>query len=74
MPDETEFANCFKEAQLDLGRREKNAGEHRTMLMWKNTLETVWRERPQEEVHKLFDRQPMIMEAIIEAEGSRTPF
>ena len=74
MPDETEFANMYYNAQLDLERREKNANTQRTMVMWKNALQDAWDQRPIEEVRKLFDRQPMIMEAIISAEGERTPF
>ena len=74
MPDETEFANVFYDAQIELERREKNANKKRTMMMWKNALQHTWNQRPIEEVRKLFDRQPMIMEAIISAEGERTPF
>ena len=74
MPNETEFANVFYEAQLDLERREKNANKERTMMMWKNALQNTWDQRPIQEVQKLFDRQPMIMKAIIEAEGERTKF
>ena len=74
MPDETEFANVYYDAQIDLERREKYANKPRTMMMWKNALQNTWNQRPIEEVRKLFDRQPMIMEAIISAEGGRTPF
>ena len=73
-PEETEFANAYEDAQLDLERREKNAKKKRTMLMWYNAIEYNWDTRPIEEVQKLIDRQPMVMEAIIEAEGGRTPY
>ena len=43
-------------------------------MMWKNTLQHTWDQRPIEEVQKLFDRQPMVMEAIIAAQGGRTKF
>ena len=33
MPDETEFAETFQDAQEDLERREKNAKKRRTMMM-----------------------------------------
>ena len=39
MPDETEFAETFQDAQEDLERREKNAKKRRTMMMWKNALD-----------------------------------
>ena len=74
MPDETEFANSYYDAQIDLERREKNAKKARSMMMWKNALQKTWDKRPIEEVQKLSDRQPMIMKAIIEAEGGRTKF
>ena len=74
MPCETEFANAFEEAQLDLERRVKNIGHRRTMKMWKNSVENVWNNRPIQEVRKLIDCQPKIMEAIIDAKGGRTPY
>ena len=74
MPNETEFANTYYDAQLDLERREKNSNKPRTMMMWKNTLQHTWDQRPIEEVQKLFDRQPMVMEAIIATQGGRTKF
>ena len=74
MPCETEFANVFEEAQLDLERRVKNIRHRRTMKMWKNSVENVWNNRPIQEVRKLIDRQPKIMQAIIDAEGGRTPY
>ena len=33
MPDETEFAETFQDAQEDLERREKNRNKRRTMMM-----------------------------------------
>ena len=39
MPDETEFAETFQDAQEDLERREKNRNKRRTMMMWKNALD-----------------------------------
>ena len=74
MPDETEFANSQKEAQLDLERREANAHKSRTMLMWRNALNSTWNNHPIEEVQKLFDRQPMIMREIIANGGARTRY
>ena len=74
MPDETEFANEQEDAQLDLERREENAHKSRSMKMWKNALTEIWNDRPIEEVHKLFDRQPKIMREIIEKNGSRTRY
>ena len=73
MPAETEFANAFEDAQLDLERREKNLnGEKRSMKMWRNAIEHVWNKRSQREVHKLFNRQPRIQRTIIDQEGERT--
>ena len=40
--------------------------------MWKRSLDSVWENWPQEEIQKLIDRQPQIMEKIIELKGSRT--
>ena len=74
MPNETEFANSHEESQLDVERREKNIGHRRTMKMWKNAIEHVWNNRPIQEVRKLIDRQPKIMQAIIDVEGDRTPY
>ena len=45
MPDETEFAETFQDAQEDLERREKNAKKRRTMMMWKNALDEQWKMR-----------------------------
>ena len=74
MPDETEFAEVFEDAQQDLERREKNRNKRRTMMMWKNALDEQWRTRPIEATRKIINRQPKIMWAIIEAEGDRTPY
>ena len=74
MPCETEFANAFEDAQLDLERRDKNIRHRRTMKMWKNAVEDVWNNRPIQEVRKLIDRQPKVMQAIIDAKGGRTPY
>ena len=38
MPNETEFAETFQEAQEDLERREKDRNKRQTMMMWKNVL------------------------------------
>ena len=43
-------------------------------MMCKNALQNIWDELPIEKVQKFFDRQPMIMETIIAAEGERTNF
>ena len=72
MPAETEFANSFEDAQVDVERREKNANKRRTMQMWRNAVEHTWETRPMSEIHKLIDRQPKIMHSIIECEGGRT--
>ena len=74
MPDETEFAETFQDAQEDLERREKNRNKRRTMMMWKNALDEQWRNRPIEATRKIIDRQPKIMRAIIEADGARTSY
>ena len=74
MPCETEFANSFEDAQLDVERREKNAKKRRTMLMWRNAIEHTWETRPINEIRKLIDRQPKIQQAIIDADGGRVPF
>ena len=74
MPAETEFANAFKEAQLDLERREENRNQKRTMKMWRNAITTTWKNRPIEEIQKLINRQPMIMKKIIEVDGERTGY
>ena len=39
-----------------------------------NAIEHVWNNRPIQEVRKLIDRQPKIMQAIIDVEGDRTPY
>ena len=74
MPDETEFAETFQDAQEDLERREKNRNKRRAMMMWKNALDEQWRNRPIEATRKTIDWQPKIMQAIIEADGSRTSY
>ncbi len=73
MPNETEFAETFQDAQ-DLERREKNRNKRRTMIMWKNALDNEWETRPIEATRKIIDRQPKIMRAIIEAGGGRTRY
>ena len=45
-PNETEFTNAHEEAQFDVERREKNIKHRRTMKMWKNSVEQVWKNRP----------------------------
>ena len=74
MPEETEFAETYEEAQTDLERREKNRKQNRNMMMWKNALDHTWRTRHIEATRKIIDRQPKVMRAIIEAEGGRTPY
>ena len=74
MPNETEFAETFQDAQEDLERREKNRNKRRTMMMWKNALDNEWETRSIEATRKIIDRQPKIMRAIIEADGGRTPY
>ena len=74
MPNETEFAETFQDAQEDLERREKNRNKRRTMMMWKNALDNEWETRPIEATRRIIDRQPKIMRAIIETDGGRTPY
>ena len=74
MPEETEFAETFQDAQEYLECQEKNAKKQRTMMMWKNALDEQWRTRPIKATRKIIDRQPKIMRAIIEADGGRTPY
>ena len=74
MPCETEFANTFEDAQLDVERREKNANKRRTMVMWRKAVNHIWSTRPMSEVHKLIDRQPKIMQAIIDCDGGYTGY
>ena len=69
IPDETEFAETFQDAQEDLERREKNRNKRRTMMMWKDALDETWRNRPIEATRKIIDRQPKIMQAIREADS-----
>mgnify|MGYP001156942967 CR=1 FL=1 len=70
MPCETELANSFEDAQLDVERCEQNAKKRRTMLMWRNAVEHTWETRPINEIRKLIDRQPKIQQALIDAEGA----
>ena len=74
MPNETEFAETFQDAQEDFERREKNRNKRRAMMMWKNALDNEWETRPIEATRKIIDRQPKIMRVIIEADGGRTPY
>ena len=69
MPCETEFANTFEDAQLDVERREKNANKQRTMVMWRNAVNHIWSTRPISEVHRLVHRHPKIMQEIIDCGG-----
>ncbi len=74
MPAETHFANIFHRAQCDLTEKERKRSRSRSMMMWKNSLDYTWDNCPLEEIQKLIDRQPMIMEKIIEVDGARTRF
>ena len=74
VPDETEFAETFQDAQVELERREKDQRKRRTMMMWNNALDHEWETRPIEATRKIIDRQPEIMRAIIEADGRRTSY
>ena len=74
MPEETEFAEAFQEAQEDLERREKDRRQKRTMMMWKNAVDYVWATRPIEATRKIINRQPKVMRAIIANESGRTPY
>ena len=73
-PYETEFANSFQDAQLDVERREKNANKRRTMLMWRHAVEHTWETRPISEIQKLVDRQPKILQAIKDAKWGCVSF
>ena len=44
------------------------------MSMWRNAIEHTWQTRPMSEIQKLIDRQPKIMQAIIDCDGERTSF
>lgn len=74
MPCETEFANCFEEAQLDVDRREKNRRQKRTMKMWKNAIPYTWENRGLVVLRKLINKQPKIMQTIIEHDGAQTTY
>ena len=74
MSNQTEFANSHEDTQLDIERKEKNIGHRRTMKMWKNVIEHLWNKPPIQEVRKLIDRQPKMMQAIIDVEGDRTHY
>ena len=56
MPEETEFAETFQDAQEDLEREEKNAKKRQNKMMWKNALDEQWRTRPIEATRKIIDR------------------
>ena len=73
-PAETHFANVFHEAQNKLEESERKRNRKRSMVMWKYSLDATWNNWPIEEIHKLIDRQPRVMEKIIEVEGGRTNF
>ena len=47
---------------------------HRRTMMWKNAVVKTWENRSIKEVQKLIDRQPKVTQAIIAAEGGRTPY
>ena len=74
MPAETHFANIFHQAQLNVEDKERKHCRPRSMIMWKNSLVKTWENCALEEVQKLIDRQPKIMQKIIEVEGRRTAF
>ena len=73
-PAETHFANVFHEAQVKLEDAEKKRSRPRSMMMWKYALDSTWNNWPLEEIQKLIDRQPEIMEKIVELGGERTAF
>ena len=74
MPNEAEFANTFEDAQLDVERREKSANKRRAMVMWRNAVNHIWSIRPMSEVHKLINRQPKIMQAILYYDEDHTGY
>ena len=74
MPGETEFAETFQDAHEDLERRQRNLNRRRNMMMSQNALDEQWRDRPIEVNRKIIYRHPEIMQSIIEAVGSRTPY
>tara|TARA_B110000914_G_scaffold149124_1_gene130692 strand:- start:104 stop:238 length:135 start_codon:yes stop_codon:yes gene_type:complete len=44
------------------------------MKMWKHAITDVWENRPIEEARKLINKQPKIMEEIIDLGGARTTY
>ena len=74
MLGEIEFAENFQDTKEDLECREKNAKKRRTMMMWKNALNELWKMWPVEATCKIIDRQIKIMRTIIDADGGRTPY
>ena len=55
-------------------RREANANKRRTMNMWRNAIDHTCETRPMEEIHKLIDRQPKVVQTIIDCEGGRSGY
>ena len=74
MPDETKFAETFQDAHEDLERRQRKLNRRRNMMMSQNALDEQWRDRAIEANRKIIYRHPEIMQSIIEAVGSRTPY
>ena len=74
MPNETEFANAFEDAHLDVERRQKKPNERRTMLMWLNDVNHTSSTRPISKIHKLINRQPKILQTIIHSDGGHTVY
>ena len=70
MPCETEFANSFDDAKLDVERR-INANKRRMMIMWRHAVEHTWEARPIIEICKLIDQQPKIQQETIDADDGR---
>ena len=74
MSYETVFANVFRLLQDDPERREVSNNCKRIMQMRRNALDKVFDENDIEKVSKIINRQPKVMESIIEVDRERTNF
>ena len=48
--------------------------KRRSMQKWENAINVIWNCRTIEELHKIVNRQPMIMDAIIDLSGERISY
>ena len=63
-----------EDAQLDVEKWEKNVNKQRTIIIWRHDVKHIWSTRPKSKAHKLIDRQPKIMQAIIDCDGGHTGY